>query len=248
MAFHRQFPTQFKNVCRLCPVPILVSPLPIVRQTVSTPGSRVEQASRVVWVPSSVVPVFPNESLTNCRRHFASVGTHCAQSFDEELLETICRRFHDIESHPIVPGLFDAVFFSVRFAACSDSMCRFPVGMDGLPYSFCSSWQNGSAEFIQPCPLLERGPHAVEAWRCGSCRQTRCQLQSAMYSMNVNKRSINLCFCFFGQSNREQLVGNELGFWTAQYSWTLTPPVCLVQPQNHECVMCAVYECGMDTQ
>ena len=124
-----------------------------------------------MWGPSSVVPVFPNESLTNCRRHFASVGTHCAQSFDEELLETICRRFHDIESHPVVPGLFDAVFspsdFRRALTQCVDSLWAW-MGCRTLLVKLA----NGSAEFIQHCPLLERGSHAVEAWRCGSCLQT----------------------------------------------------------------------------
>ena len=122
----------------------------MVRRTFSSP-SRVDHASRVMWVPPTDLPVAADVSAANWRQHFSSVGG-LSQCFDDEFFEEVSQRFHVINSQPVVLGLFDGLFTPSELrralTLCFDSA----VGIDGLPHSVFKTnllwWQSAVLHFF----------------------------------------------------------------------------------------------------
>ena len=140
MAFHRtgrrcqrmfwaDWQERLASLSRSCPR-VAAS---MVRRTFSSP-SRVDHASRVMWVPPTDLPVAADVSAAHWRQHFSSVGA-TPRCFDDEFFEEVSQRFHVIDSQPVVPGLFDVPLtpseLGRALTLCFDSA----VGIDGLPYS-----------------------------------------------------------------------------------------------------------------
>ena len=146
MAFHRtvrwcqrtywaDWQERLASLSRSCPR-VAAS---MVRQTFSSPG-RVDHASHVTWGLPSSTPVASSVSAANWRQHFASVGAN-SHSFDEDFFEEVSQRFRDINSHQVVPSLFDAPFSPSELRRALNLCFDSAVGADGLRYSvFKTKW------------------------------------------------------------------------------------------------------------
>ena len=75
-------------------------------------------------------------SVELCSRHRRPIRPQCnSHSFDEEFFEEVSQRFRDINSHQVVPGLFDAPFSPSELRRALNLCFDSAVGADGLPYS-----------------------------------------------------------------------------------------------------------------
>ena len=122
----------------------------MVRHTFSSPG-RLDHASRVTWGLPSSTPVASSVSAAHWRQHFVSVGAN-SHSFDEEFFEEVSHKFRDINSHQMVPGLFDAPFSPSELRRALNLCFDSAVGAHGLPYSVFKTnlpwWQTAVLHFF----------------------------------------------------------------------------------------------------
>ena len=163
----------------------------MVRQTFSSPG---RHASHVTWGLPSSTPVASSVSAANWRQHFASVGAN-SHSFDEDFFEEVSQRFRDINSHQVVPGLFDAPFSPSELRRALNLCFDSAVGADGLPYSVFKTnfpwWQSAVLLFFNlvlswgVVPTLWKRSIVVPVFKRGDP------------SLATNFRPISLASCCF---------------------------------------------------
>ena len=122
------------------------------------------------------IPVATDVCAANWRQHFASVGANPSPLITSSLEKS--HRFHDIDSHPVVPSLIDAPFTPRQLRRVL-SLCFDPVGIDGLlPW-----WQSAVLHFFNL--TLSWWSSTQRAQHCGSCLQAWGPVPAHQVSLHV---------------------------------------------------------------